>query len=78
MAGRLAKDVVRTLQPTGLSELNREWAFPWTHDPWFWCKPHLWLSQPLQKVMDYFGHERGLYFAFLQSYTRSLIVPSGE
>lgn len=78
VAAGLAKDVVRTLQPLGLNELSRGWAFPWAYDRSFLWRFWLWISQPLNTVKDYFGHERALYFAFLQTYTRSLIIPAGK
>ena len=33
-------------------------------------------DQPLDEVRDYFGEKLALYFAYLQTLTRALLVPS--
>ncbi len=51
----------------------------WGHSAWpDFLSWGYWLpSQPLDEIRDYLGEEVALYFAFIQSLTRALLVPAG-
>ncbi|KAF8159945.1 calcium-activated chloride channel-domain-containing protein [Crassisporium funariophilum] len=61
-------DLVESIFPLHDREFNEHWVRAW--------KPRNIASVQLERIREQFGDSLALYFAFLSSYTRSLVVPA--
>lgn len=62
-------DLVESIFPLHNRDFNDRWVRAWT--------PRNIASVQLERIRDQFGDSLALYFAFLASYTKSLVVPAG-